>query len=209
LHNRNRRRGLEPSRKLKARILGLENPLTLDELFVDGPDGGNLVLDHLRKVARLKVIGVFRVAGAVDRSNRSAGDSYALPGDGTPEQLASAIARLMKGSHDFVRASDLSPAYRNLAKQWLDTLRAHARHLLVLEVVRELHSAGVQLWYFSGDEEWLVAQSLIDEYEGLLRDVRSLPGPKHRFKRDDRMWHGRPSCHRGRVLEGTSVGYAA
>jgi hypothetical protein len=200
---------MEPSHALKARILGITSPLALDELFTDGPDGGDSVLDHLRKVARLKVIGVFRVAGAVDHGNRSTGDSYVLPGDGTAEQLASAITRLMKGSHDFVRTNDLPPAYRSLTKQWLNTLRAHIRHLLVLEVVRELYVAGVQLWYFSGDEEWLAAQSLIDEYDGLLRDVKSLPGPKSRLKRDDRMWHGRPSCHRGRVLEGTSVGYAA
>lgn len=208
----NRHGGVEPSDALKLRILGLTSPLMLDELFAADGDTENSTLDHLRKVARLKVIGVFRVAGEVGReeTRRPVSASYVLPGDGTAEQLATAVGRLMKGSHDFVRTNDLSPMYRGLAKQWRNSVRAHVRHLLLLEAVKELEGADAQLWYFPGDEEWLAAQSLIDEHSRLLREVKGWREPRPELPFNRRSWHGRPSRdRRRRVMPGTSVGYAA
>lgn len=210
MYKHNGRSGIEPSYALRARIFNLVSSRALDELFADGDDGVIPVLDHLRKVARLKTIGVFCVAGEVGHEYRPTSDGYVLPGDGTTQQLASTIVCLMKGSHDFVRASDLPSAYRSLAKQWLNTLRARIRQLLVLEVVEELYAAGAQLWYFSGDEEWVAAQSLIDEYDRLLREVRGWSEPRPELPFNRRPWHGRPARDRRRaVMPGTSVGYAA
>lgn len=208
----NQRGGLEPSDALKFRILGLSDSLTLDELFADGYGGEISSLIHLRKVARLKIVGVFRVAGEVSRevTRRPACASYILPGDGTAEQLVAAITRHMKGSHDFVRTHDLPPVYRGLAKQWRNSVRAHIRYLLLMEAVKELEGVGAQLWYFQGERRWQVAQSLIDEHDRLLRDVKGWREPRPELPLNRRPWHGRPARDRRRpVMPGTSVGYAA
>lgn len=208
----NQRGGLEPSDALKFRILGLSGSLTLDELFAGGNGAGNSTLDYLRKVARLKIIGVFRVAGEVGRevTRRPACASYILPGDGTAEHLVAAITRLMKGSHDFVRTHDLPPLYRGLTKQWRNSVRAHVRYLLLLEAVKELEGVGAQLWYFQGEQRWQVAQSLVDEYDRLLREVKKRSEPRPELPYNRRPWHGRPARDRRRaVMPGTSVGYAA
>jgi hypothetical protein len=208
----NQRGGLEPSDALKLRILGLSDPLTLDELFTDGQGGEVSSLDHLRKVARLKIIGVFRIAGEVSRevTRRPASASYILPGDGTAEQLVAAITRVMKGSHDFVKTHDLPPVYRGLATQWRNSVRAHVRYLLLLEAVKELEGVGAQLWYFQGEQRWQAAQSLIDEYERLLREAKGWYGSRPELPFNRRPWHGRPARDRRRaVMPGTSVGYAA
>ena len=208
----NQRDGMEPSDALKLRILGIPSSLTLDELFAGDWSVENSTLDHLRKVARLKVVGVFRVAGEVSRevARRPVSASYILPGDGTAEQLVAAITRLMKGSHDFVRTNDLPPMYRALAKQWRNSVRAHVRYLLLREVVERLEGVGAQLWYFQGNREWQAAQSLVDEYDRLLREVKKRPEPRRELPFDRRPWHGRPARDRRRaVMPGTSVGYAA
>lgn len=208
----NQRGGLEPSDALKFRILGLSDSLTLDELFADGYGGEISSLIHLRKVARLKIVGVFRVAGEVSRevTRRPACASYILPGDGTAEQLVAAITRHMKGSHDFVRTHDLPPVYRGLAKQWRNSVRAHIRYLLLMEAVKELEGVGAQLWYFQGERRWQAAQSLIDEHDRLLRDVKGWREPRPELPLNRRPWHGRPARDRRRpVMPGTSVGYAA
>jgi len=203
---------LEPSDTLKLRILGLSGSLTLDELFADDQSAESSTLNHLRKVARLKIVGVLRVAGEAGHevTRRPLSASYILPGDGTAEQLVAAIMRLMKGSHDFVKAHDLPPMYRELAKQWRNSVRAHVRYLLLMEVVNELKGAGAQLWYFQGEAQWQAAQSLIDEYDRLLREVKGWREPRPELPYNRRPWHGRPARDRRRaVMPGTSVGYAA
>ena len=198
---------------LKGRILGLTNPLTLEELFLDGLGEGSDKLDHLRRVARLKVIGVFRVAGEVSlvTSERPSGLEYCLSGlDGSHDQLATTIARNMKGSHSFVKPGDLSPVYRGLVEQWRNTVRAHARYLLLSEVVDELAQRQVKLWYHSADRRWQAAQSLIDEHDRLQREVKGWREPRPELPFNRRSWHGRPARDRRRaVMPGTSVGYAA
>jgi len=205
--------GVEPSSALKARILGLgvDDPFTLEELFKDDRDAASATLDHLRKVARLKVIGVFRVAGEANHSmaRRPASAGYVLSGDGSTDQLAAAIGRLMKGSHDFVRPNDLPRLYRQLVEQWRNSLRAQIRYLLLLEAVEELCLAETQLWYFQGDHEWMAAQSLIDEHDRLLREVKGWREPRPQLPRNCRPWHGRPARDRRRAVRpGTSVAYA-
>lgn len=212
MHQHSQPGGVELSHALKMRILDLA-PFTLDELFAGEVSASSPTLDHLRKVTRLKIIEVFSTAGGASRGTVRrpiVGASYVLSGEGTVSGLATAIDRLLAASHDFViRAGDLPPVYRGLAKQWRDSVRACIQHLLLLEAVEELRQAGAQLWYFEGDQQWMVAQSLIDQYGDLLRDVKSLPRSRRRIKRDQRAWHGRPACQRGRVMEGVSVGYAA
>jgi len=198
---------VEPRVALKGRILSLADPLALEELF------GSDELDHLRRVARLKVIGVFRIAGEISVAmvEPPSGLEYCLSGmDGSLDQLAATIARNMKGSHSFVKPGDLLPAYRDLAEHWRNTVRAHARHLLLLEVVTELELRHVKLWYHSGERRWQAAQSLIDEHERLLREVKRRPEPRPELPYNRRPWHGRPARDRRRaVMPGTSVGYAA
>lgn len=206
--------GVEPSATLKGRILGLTEPLTLEELFAGGIGEENSTLDHLRRVARLRVIGVFRIAGEVSHvaGEQASGLEYCLAGlDGSPDQLATTIERSMKGSHGFVKPSDLSPVYRNLAEHWRDTVRAYARHLLLMEVVNGLTLTRTQLWYHSADRRWQAAQSLIDEHDHLLREVKGWrDGPRPKRFLDRRNWHGRPARDRKRgVRPGTSVSDAA
>lgn len=203
-------RGIEPSKSLKEQIKS--GSLTLDKLLADGGSSGSSTLDHLRKVARLKIIEVFYFTSEVDRelSDRPLSASYILPGDGTAEQLVAAIARLMSGSHDLVRTHDLSPRYRGLVREWRNSVQTQARHLLLMEVVNELEGAGAQLWYFQGEQRWQAAQSLIDEYDRLLREVKGWRKPRPELPFNRRPWHGRPARDRRRaVMPGTSVGYAA
>jgi hypothetical protein len=203
---------VEPSVALKGRILGLTDPLTLEELLGRPAEEGDK-LDHLRRVARLKVIGVFRVAGEVSVAvtEQPSGLEYCLSGmDGSHDQLATTIARNMKGSHSFVKPGDLSPTYRDLAEHWRNTVRAYARHLLLSEVVDELAMRQVKLWYHSGERRWQAAQSLIDEHDRLLREVKGWREPRPELPFNRRPWHGRPARDRRRaVMPGTSVGYAA
>lgn len=213
---------MEPSSNTISHIFGVgkgDPGLTLQELFVEGRADDDKTLDHLLKVARLKVIGVFRLTEVMGygRTRRPARTDHYLPDmDGSADQLVTFIARHMKGSHDFVRPSDLPPRYRVLTKHWRDTVRAQARYLLLRETVNQLlfrQVAGqleenrTQLWYHSGQQRWQASQSLIDEYEPLLRQTKGISGPKRHPKWDDRSWHGRPRRDRERnVVPGTSVG---
>ena len=208
----NQRSGIEPGDALKLRILGLSGSLTLDELFAGDQGAGDSTLNHLRKVARLKIVGVFRVAGEVGRevSRRPLSASYILPGDGTAEQLVAAVMRHTRESHDFVRVHDLPPTYRGLAKRWRNSVQAHIRYLLLMEAVHELKGVGAQLWYFQGERQWQAAQSLVDEHDQLLREVKGWREPRPGLPYNRRPWHGRPARDRRRaVMPGTSVGYAA
>lgn len=189
------RRQIEPSPSLRSRILC--EGLALEELFCDGRSRGNAPLDHLRQVARLKTVGVFRVA-----------DKHSLLGmNGSLDQLVVAIAQAMERPHDFVEVSDLPRQYRDLTGYWLGMLRAQARHLLLTEVVEELYLAGTQLWYFEGSRCWQVAQSLLDEHDELLRETKGWRKPRRSALWDQRNWHGRPKRDRKNgTREGVSTG---
>jgi hypothetical protein len=211
-----RKDGIEPTRTQAARILGFhpDGRLTLDELFVVGRDPDRQRLDHLKSVARLKVIGVFRVASTYrtgarrERPGHPVYTDHFLPGmNGDSDQLVRYILTRMKGTSQFVRVNDLPEQYRRLTKHWRESVRAEARYLLVKAVVDELIADETQLWYHAGHERWQASQSLIDEYEPLEREVRHLPEPKHRKKRDRRRWHGRPARDRKNgTVPGVSVG---
>lgn len=197
-----------------------DDRLTLHELFVrQVPADGDTPaytdtkkLDHLREVARLKVINAFLTASRSDvnrRSSRRAAVDYCLPNmeDDSIDQLVRVIIRGMKRIHDFVRPNDLPVEYRMLTRHWRNSVRAQARYLLLEDVVKELVSKENQLWYHSGHKWWQASQSLMDEYEPLLRKVNNLPNAKRSRKWDDRSWHGRPRRDRSRdTAPGTSVG---
>ena len=189
------RRQIEPSPSLRSRILceGLE----LEELFCDGRSRDNAPLDHLRQVARLKTVGVFRAA-----------DKHSFLGmNGSLDQLVMAIAEAMQRPHDFVEVSDLPRQYRDLTGYWLGMLRVQAHYLLLMEVVVELNAAGTQLWYFQGGRCWQASQSLLDEYDELLRKTKGWRKPRRSALLDQRNWHGRPKRDRKNgTREGVSTG---
>lgn len=211
-----RKDGIEPTSDQITHIMGLRpnDRLTLEELFVEGRDPDKERLTHLRQVARLKVIGVFRTASTHRTGARRERPGYPvytdhfLPHmDGSVEQLIRVVMVNMKGTSQFVRVNDLPEKYRLMSKHWRESVRAEARYLLVQSVVEELLADETQLWYHSGHERWQASQSLIDEFEPLERTVRHLPEPKHRKKRDRRQWHGRPARDRKNgTVPGVSVG---
>ncbi len=211
-----RQLGIEPSHDEIAHIMGLrpDNRLTLEELFVEGRAPDKERLTHLKRVARLKVIGVFRVASTLrsgrrrERPGQPVYTDHFLTGmDGSFEQLVRVVLITMKGTSQFVRVNDLPERYRLMTKHWRETVRAEARYLLVQSVLAELLAEETQLWYHAGHQRWQASQSLIDEYVPLEREVRHLPEPRRRKKRDRRQWHGRPARDRKNgTIPGVSVG---
>ena len=208
---------VEPSDETIHHIMGYDGGLTLEELFVEwrhDTEHGDELLAHLMDVARLRIVTVFSHASGEIYARMKMGHKWGtratffVPGDrGTIDELVRYVAENMKGTSEFVRVRDLPPAYRLLVKAWRDTVRARARGLLLEAVVSQLVQEERQLWHHAGDRIWQASQSLIDEYEPLRRKVRSLPAPRHRVKRDDHSYHGRPKRDRKNgTIEGVSTG---
>ncbi len=230
--------GIEPTKQQRNHIMGIaENDpgLTLNELFVDGLWDGGELLESLLQVALLKVIRVFRFA-EVEREGKNREkegekvktDHFIPVADDHLHGIVLYVVQNMKGASTFVQPADLPLEYQELAQDWVDTVRAKARwmliHAAVVRLLRrrerwvvvngtanhlELPCRGAMLWYHDTPSGgiWQASQRLVDAYPPLSRHLRDKqPRRKRDTYRDDRHYHGRPSRDRGRVVAGVSIG---
>ena len=105
----------------------------------------------------------------------------------------------------FVTSDDLPAPYRTYAGKLRKEVLADVRMLLLFQAIAGISDD--RLWYHEGDGYWQAAQSLIDQYKPLQRQVWQLPAAKGSQLFNDHRWHGRPRRDRDNgTVEGTSTG---
>ena len=165
--------------------------MALEELFIPP------ALERLERMALYKIICVLRRPAHPEYSVAGTGESIA--------ELAFHVRDHTSKWHGFVAMHDLPMPFRGYTGKLGKEVLADARIMLLLHAV-----AGIpehQLWYHGGLGYWQAAQSLIDQYRPLQREVWRLPAPKATQAFKDSSWHGRPRRDRNNgTVEGTSIG---
>lgn len=237
-YNRKPRQGVEPKAKMKAHIWG--GHITLNELFVDGrlDDEGHpdtSVLDHLLKVARLKVINVFQMGVLIEKSKysdpatlytkaKSINDWFELrdeemqKGQRRPRYTENNILGLDENLDELTEyiAQRIKGVYRFVAVKDLpqdyQVLVDHWRDIVRSSASRLLLGRAIEKMfaegeiYYADDVGWQAVQSLVDDRKGLIHDLKGTHS-KRRVPRNARPFHGRANtpANRKSQFHGGSV----
>lgn len=213
-------RRVEPRGNMKVRIWN--EGITLEELFLEGRPNTQ-VFDHLMKVARLKVISVFRMAVQIERVSEYADpDTVYTKAKSFDEWYDKRVSEHEKSERRPKFTENYILGVENDVNALVKYVQMRIKGIFRFVDVKDLPSeyqelvdewrdvvrnrAGNQLVeraikemyakdeiYFI-DDCWQACQSLIDDGKRLARDLKGVH-PKRRVKRDDRSFHGKESSH--------------
>lgn len=186
---------------------GAGRNFTLEELFLDSELWSVQLYERKMRLARYKIVEAF--VRALDNRWRPT-DNYIV----CNHQLANLRDEIVRTT-DYgrwrwlVSLTDLPMAYRYLPQYEVNAVLARVGAMLLESELDRLFREGA-IWYINN--AWQACQSLVDQRDGLRREVygRSLVR-RATVKDDRRTYHGRPARDRARLNElgiapGVSVG---
>jgi len=160
--------------------------------------------DEVFAAIHRKVVGVLLNATCPDTGMSTGSQNYIRGMDGTVSSLVNYVMQNIRGLNGVFGHRHMPKQSVYMSRHEWDRVIARVHHQIVSAILVTMRE-DLNLWYMTGDGDWMFSNLIRIEYDRSRREARQA-------WRDERSFHGRPSkqgrrrAKQNRMAPGVSIG---